>query len=400
MGIRFEYGSRKATNGPMIFFSDPVSEVNLQDEIRGAIESRLCFYAYRMPGDMMVSFGSSEGVVEGFGQPGFMIAPFLPDGKLWTIPYAPTSRNLTQEQYTFPMVSTTPEEYFNEIATIQQVIGNHDDRKIVAARVKVDADKVDVASTFLSLLRAYPDAYTYCFSTPQTGCWIGATPELLLQKRGNRFYTMALAGTRKADSPNKWDEKNLKEQEMVTDYIETCMTESGLKVEKGETVTRRAGNVEHLCTPIEAVSRNSENSSSEAEPLPSFNNPDRLEGKATLNDPDNVEGKGDLNTADGLLKLLHRLAPTPATAGVPRDVALDVITKTENFERAFYGGFCGPYRSAEEFTLFVSLRCARVEAERYALFAGGGITSRSIPAEEWEETDMKLATLNNLLCFD
>lgn len=365
MGIRFEYGSRKATNGPMIFFSDPVSEVNLQDEIRGAIESRLCFYAYRMPGDMMVSFGSSEGVVEGFGQPGFVIAPFLPDGKLWTIPYAPTSRNLTQEQYTFPMVSTTPEEYFNEIATIQQVIGNYDNRKIVAARVKVDADKVDVASTFLSLLRAYPDAYTYCFSTPQTGCWIGATPELLLQKRGNRFYTMALAGTRKADSSTEWDEKNLKEQEMVTDYIEKCMEECGLKVEKGETVTRRAANVEHLCTPIEAV-----------------------------------PGNTNFTTPDGLLKLLHRLAPTPATAGVPRDVALDIITKTENFERAFYGGFCGPYRSVEEFTLFVSLRCARVEAERYALFAGGGITSRSIPAQEWEETDMKLATLNNLLCFD
>ncbi|MDE6335392.1 MAG: hypothetical protein K2L34_02370, partial [Muribaculaceae bacterium] len=92
MGISFELGTRKATNGPMIFFSDPVSEVNLRDEIRGAIESRLCFYAYRMPGDMMVSFGSSEGVIEGFGKSGFVIAPFLPQAKIWAIPYAPTSR--------------------------------------------------------------------------------------------------------------------------------------------------------------------------------------------------------------------------------------------------------------------------------------------------------------------
>lgn len=364
MGISFELGTRKATNGPMIFFSDPVSEVNLRDEIRGAIESRLCFYAYRMPGDMMVSFGSSEGVVEGLGHPGFVIAPFLPSDKLWTIPYAPTPRNKTQEQYSFPALSTTPEEYYDEIATIKQYIGDYDNRKIVAARVKTDADKVDVASTFLSLLRTYPDAYTYCFSTPQTGCWIGATPELLLQKRSSQLYSMALAGTRKADAPSEWDQKNLNEQQMVADYIEKCMSESGLTVEKGATVTRRAGNIEHLCTPIKAQSGAS------------------------------------FNTADAVLRLLHNLAPTPATAGVPRDAALEIIMKSEKFQRAFYGGFCGPYRSAEEFTMFVILRCARVEAERYALFAGGGITSHSLPEREWEETEMKLATLNNILCFE
>ncbi|MDE6768180.1 MAG: chorismate-binding protein [Muribaculaceae bacterium] len=364
MGISFELGTRKATNGPMIFFSDPVSEVNLRDEIRGAIESRLCFYAYRMPGDMMVSFGSSEGVIEGFGKAGFVIAPFLPKDKIWTIPYAPTSRNKTQEQYPFPMMSTSYEDYANEIEIIKKFIGDSDNRKIVAARVQTDADKVDVASTFLSLLRAYPDAYVYCFSTPQTGCWIGATPELLLQKRASRLYSMALAGTRKADSQGEWDQKNIKEQQMVADYIERCMSESGLNVEKGETVTRRAGNIEHLCTPVEA------------------------------------ESNAGFNSADKLLHLLHNLAPTPATAGVPREAALEIIKKSEKFQRAFYGGFCGPYRNAEEFTMFVILRCARIEAERYALFAGGGITSRSVPEHEWEETDMKLATLNNLLCFE
>lgn len=364
MGISFELGSRKATNGPMIFFSDPVSEVNLRDEIRGAIESRLCFYAYRMPGDMMISFGSSEGVVEGFGKSGFVIAPFLPEDKIWTIPYAPTSRNKNQEQYPFPMVSTTYEDYANEIEVIRRFIGGFDNRKIVAARVKTDADKVDVASTFLSLLRAYPDAYVYCFSTPQTGCWIGATPELLLQKRASHLYSMALAGTRKADSQGEWDQKNLKEQQIVADYIEKCMSESGLTVKTGETLTRRAGKIEHLCTPIEAVAN------------------------------------AEFNSADNLLHLLHKLAPTPATAGVPREAALEIITQSEKFQRAFYGGFCGPYRNTEEFTMFVILRCARVEAERYALFAGGGITSRSLPEREWEETDMKLATLNNLLCFE
>ncbi len=87
MAIRFDKDTRRATNGPMIFFSDPSAEISISDEIRGAIESRLSFYAYRMPGDMIMSFGSSEGVVEGIGQAGFVIAPFLPGNPYLTIPY-------------------------------------------------------------------------------------------------------------------------------------------------------------------------------------------------------------------------------------------------------------------------------------------------------------------------
>lgn len=78
MSIRFDKDARRATNGPMIFFSDPSAMVSLSEEIRGAIESQLAFYAYRMPGDLMISFGSSEHVVEGIGERGFVIAPFCP----------------------------------------------------------------------------------------------------------------------------------------------------------------------------------------------------------------------------------------------------------------------------------------------------------------------------------
>lgn len=61
MGIRYTRNQSRATNGPMIFFSDPSAEIDLMDEIRGAVSSTLSFYAYRRPGDLMVSFGSSEG---------------------------------------------------------------------------------------------------------------------------------------------------------------------------------------------------------------------------------------------------------------------------------------------------------------------------------------------------
>ncbi len=355
MGIRFEYGARKATNGPVIFFSDPLSEVNLKEEIRGAIESRLSFYAYRMPGDMMVSFGSSEGTVEGIGQPGFVIAPFLPGQHILTIPYAPAKRENRNEAFPFPASSTTKEEYLKEIAEIQKEIEHRSDQKIVAARTCVVNEPIDAAVTFINLVRAYPDAYVYCFSTPETGCWIGATPELLLRRNQEGIFTMALAGTRLAGTPGEWDNKNRQEQEMVADYVVKAITDSGLIAEKQPTYTREAGNVEHLCTPIFAK----------------------------------------VNPGDGfdLTDLLHRLSPTPATAGEPREKALKVIEECETFPRAYYGGFCGPMRNDKDLNLYVILRCARVEKDRYALFAGGGITAASDPDAEWDETELKLSTL-------
>lgn len=342
----------------MIFFSDPVSEVNLQEEIRGALESRLCFYAYRMPGDMMVSFGSSEGTIEGLGEPGFVIAPFLPEGSIITIPYKNCKKAPAESVYQFPSYSTTKEEYEEEIKVIKRFIDDSCEKKVVAARVKVENKRIDVGATFLSLSKAYPAAFTFCFSTPQTGCWIGASPEMLLRRHGSTLETMALAGTRPAGTPEEWDGKNRLEQQMVTDFIKKCFTENGLNVEAGDATTRRAGNIEHLCTPI--ISELS-------------NNADFTDTKVK--------------------ELISSLSPTPALAGVPKQEAIEIITGTEKFQRGYYGGFCGPLRSLSEFTFFVTLRCGRIEGNRIALFAGGGITKDSEEENEWNETNLKLATL-------
>ena len=56
---------------------------------------------------MIMSFGSSEGVVEGIGQAGFVIAPFLPGNPYLTIPYkSPEKTNLSandlNESISFP----------------------------------------------------------------------------------------------------------------------------------------------------------------------------------------------------------------------------------------------------------------------------------------------------------
>ena len=238
----------------MIFFSDPSAEVNLQDEIRGAISSRLSFYAYRRPGDMIVSFGSSENTVEGIGTPGFVIAPFDTSCEPITIPWQPVGNNETinTSHYTFPVQSTTFPDYSDEINAIKEMLRKLGGGKTVASRVITIDDAYDVAATFSSLCRAYPSAFVFAFSTPQTGCWLGATPELLLNASGGDYHSMALAGTRPIGSETEWDIKNVEEQKMVADFIESCLERHGLSASLGTTFTQPAGGIEHICTPVSA----------------------------------------------------------------------------------------------------------------------------------------------------
>lgn len=353
MGIRFDKDIRRATNGPIIFFSDPSSESAFAEEIRCAIISGLSFYSYRQPGDLMISFGSSEGYIDGLGIPGFVVGRFNPQLPFITIPYKGIKSNSgIDEVYMMPYVSTTEKEYCEEVEEIQSVLQHDNDRKIVAARVLVRDSELDIASTFFDFCRKFPNDYIFCFSTPVTGCWIGASPELLLEGNSGQLRTMALAGTRQIDSKEPWDEKNIEEQNIVTDYICEKFIDSGLDPHMGERFSKVTGKIEHLCTPI-----NSDTGAMQ---------PFILES------------------------LLKSLSPTPALCGNPKELALETISRIENFDRGCYGGFCGPYHSSEDFSFNVVLRCASVSEQRYCIYAGGGITIKSNPRDEWLETEIKI----------
>ncbi len=368
MSLRFDKDTRRATNGPMIFFSDPSAEISLGEEIRGAINSRLSFYAYRRPGDMMISFGSSETVVEGIGVPGFVIAPFNPALPYLTIPYKPLpNKDSNAKDYSFSTAvsvteSTSKSGHAAEVNAIREAIDKQGYGKVVAARIIVEDKRVEPAATFSNLCREYPNAFVFCFSTPVTGCWVGASPELLLEAHAGKILTMSLAGTRAAYSPGEWDVKNVEEQQMVTDFIVESLKENGLNPSIGETLTKYAGPVEHICTPITA-------------PLSS--------------DFDNEKVNA----------LLRSLSPTPAVCGLPRDFALQLIERYEHFNRGCYGGFCGPYHAANDFHLFVNLRSAMIEDVRSCIYVGGGITHLSNPDEEWEETAIKAQTISKFIEF-
>lgn len=358
MGIRFDRDARRATNGPLIFFT-LVKDEAFEEEIQSAFLSNLSFYAYRFPNDTFLSYGSSEGFLESIGIPGFVVGMFSPSLPYLTIPYKGIKKTEVYGlRYEMPSKSTTFSEYSDEIDRLVRKLKQRDGEKVVISRVLVREEKIDIADLFYEFCHRFPDAYVFCFSTPATGCWIGASPELLLEGDPSGFHSMALAGTRPVASESEWDLKNIEEQRIVTDYICDIFQRNGLEPKLGETFSKSAGNIEHICTPVSAEYR-----------------------------------RDSKITDDRFQKLLRDLSPTPALCGSPKDFALEQIDLLEKFDRGCYGGFCGPFHNWNDFNFNVILRCAAVNERRLCIYAGGGITAKSEISVEWEETESKIKSI-------
>lgn len=229
---------------------------------------------------------------------------------------------------------------------------------------------------FGAACETYPDAFVYLCHTPLTGTWFGSTPELLLSGEKDNWQTVALAGTRrikdtesgwdaKRDGKSKpengdkpdWDAKNIREQRVVTAYLEKQLRIKNLIGSISEPYTVRAGQLMHIKTDFR------------------FQMPDQ--GQV-----------GDL------LDFLH---PTPAVCGYPKTEACRLILAHEGYDRAYYSGFIGPLNMEGKTDLYVNLRCGSVNEENVLLYAGGGLMPDSELKSEWEETEVKLQTMLSLI---
>ena len=196
------------------------------------------------------------------------------------------------------------------------------------------------------------------FSAPQCGTWLIATPEVLLERDGMRWHTMALAGTmRYAEQLPPWSDKNLQEQAFVAQYIKQCLDRYSDDITMTGPYTVRSGILAHLRTDF------------------SFTLPDQAPLGAVLSD-------------------LH---PTPAVCGLPKGEAHRFIMDNELCDRSYYSGFSGPLDIDGKTAMFVSLRCMRIFDDRYRLYAGGGILPQSEEQQEWNETSAKMQAMLSVI---
>jgi isochorismate synthase len=273
------------------------------------------------------------------------------------LPY-PSPREKTRTAK--PQEPTEKEEYENLVGHVKQMIDQKLISKLVLSRTKlVDKGRnFSPAEAFVKLLDSYRNAFVYIINHPDTGMWIGATPEVFLVGGKGKYETVSLAGTLPVIEGKRfgeWSDKEEEEQRIVTKYVMNKLEGAGADyILQHPREEQRAGNVVHLKSKI------------------SFH--------TKTDTPDLITG-------------LH---PTPAVCGLPIKSVRRFLQFNEKHNRLLYAGVLGEQTNGMS-SLFVNLRCLRVLDKQLELYIGGGLVKDSDPEKEWMETEMKAQTLLSVI---
>jgi isochorismate synthase len=251
--------------------------------------------------------------------------------------------------------------------------------KIVLARA-LDlelAEPVNIGDLLQILLYRNPTGFTY--SVPlelalqrPPHLFIGASPELLVQRLAGKVTANPLAGSAPRSQEPEEDranadalvrsEKDLREHAVVVTAVRKTLERycSNLVVSDAPAVLATP-TMWHLSTTM----------------------------TGQLADP-------SVNALD-LALALH---PTPTVCGSPTDKARKAIAEIESFKRGFYAGFVGWMSASGDGEWAVAIRCAEIKERWLRLFAGAGIVRASCPESELSETTGKLHTLLDALGVD
>lgn len=333
------------------------------------------FVVYKKPNEATISgfFQQSDEVffINDYQESGFVFAPFNDNEKAILIPKS--NSEFVQQKIDIPNIVSSDdvfcpsdesqkEQHIELVEKGIDAIRQKQFKKVVLSRKeKIEVANFDLVETFQRLLANYPTAFVYVWFHPKVGLWLGATPETLVKFKDNSFETMALAGTQQYNGTLhvEWKQKEIAEQQFVTDYVVENLESVCEKLITSDVKTVKAGNLLHLQT--------------------------KITGKLKV-----------LNS-----KLITKLHPTPAVCGLPKQVSKEFILKNENYKREFYTGFMGELNlltpSLITTNLYVNLRCMQIKSACAYIYIGGGITKNSNAEKEWDETVAKTNTMLQVL---
>ena len=301
-------------------------------------------------------------------------ALYQPERLLPALPAQPQSAPALQGNV---LAEPAPQEYARAVAAAVQVLraGDQDLHKVVLARSLLAHTRQPLSpEVLLARLGADPSVATYAVPLPvepgQAPAWlVGATPELLLRKRGEQLLSHPLAGSARRSADPVEDER----------AAQALLASSKDHDEHRHVVDAIVEGLMPYCSHVEAQPRPVLHATASMWHLGT-----RIH--ATLKDPQ--------TSAATLLAQLH---PTPAVCGTPMMAALQRIRELEPVPRGFYAGAVGWLDAQGDGDWYVAIRCARLQGTQLRLYAGAGIVADSQPEAEVAETAAKFAALLNAL---
>jgi isochorismate synthase len=249
--------------------------------------------------------------------------------------------------------------YEEMVAEALKMIESGELTKIVLARMLIAhaTEPFDRRRLIADLAANEPDATVFAVNG-----FIGATPELLVAKRGDLVRSRPLAGTSRRSTDPDGSQlasggKEAAEHRIVVDAVAEALSSRCTDLSVGSPELVGTSSMWHLGTEVTA----------------------------------RADGSTDV------LDLVSALHPTPAVCGTPRESARRAIREVEGFDRMIYGGAVGWVDETGDGEWFVALRCAEVRGRMAMLFAGAGIVDGSDPASELAETTAKFAPMQAAL---
>lgn len=258
-------------------------------------------------------------------------------------------------------VEVDPNGWKQTVQDAVNAIKNDEAKKIVMAReMKLTFDKeANIAHLIQKLL--VMQANSYVFAMEHDGhCFLGATPERLVQVQGKHLLSACIAGTAPRGKTVEEDEqiggallhdhKNREEHDYVVQMIRDQITPYCKTIDMpAEPILHPLKNLQHLYTPVEAT----------------------------------------LKERVSIFEIIRALHPTPALGGLPKEASLAFIRDNESLDRGWYGAPVGWLDSNQNGEFVVAIRSGLIRGTSASLFAGCGVMRDSDPQMEYEETNVK-----------
>jgi len=263
------------------------------------------------------------------------------------------------EHFLVPKVSQS--HYNKSIDKVLQYIENGD---IYQANntIRTFGSKVESpAELFLSLAGSHPVPYA-CYVNTGDHKIVSISPELFLEKNGNKITSFPMKGTASRD-PQKdiddriaenlsQDEKNCAENVMIVDMVRN---DFGRICKAGTIGVDPLFHVDTYQTLHQMISK----------------------------------VHGTLSRQSSLMNILKGTFPAASITGAPKIRAMEVIEELECSPRNVYTGSMGCFTPSGDFCLNVAIRTLICSAEKTELGIGSGIVADSTSHSEWNECLLK-----------
>jgi isochorismate synthase len=236
--------------------------------------------------------------------------------------------------------------------------------KVVAARHCVV--ELEAGASSLDVLKRLEQRFPGCTRFAlwrEDATFLGATPELLVSRRGPAVLSEALAGSTAHGEAARMmaSAKEREEHQLVVRAILGALEPFCESLRSApEPSLRELPNVLHMQTPVEGYLR---------EPI-------------------------------HVLELVRALHPTPAVGGVPTEEAIRWITEHEPLTRGWYSAPVGWADASGDGEFVVALRSGLLRDGKAWVYAGAGIMGDSDPDAEYVETELKMQALLGALHGD